>query len=167
MRSLYRFSIIIAVIAFALTSCSKKDKKNKSLSPASDKTYIDKCGKCHFAYQPGLLTFKSWEKIILTPDGHAGGALSIDKKIQDELISYLREESAEKSSWKKAKKILNYNSNKTPVRISENSYIQTKHRRIKQDVLNRSSIKSLGNCSACHKNAAKGIYEENDVAIPD
>ena len=56
--------------------------------------------------------------------------------------------------------------NNTPIRITEIPYIQAKHRKINQDVFQWESIGSLSNCSACHVTAEKGIYEDDDVKIP-
>src|SRR3989338_8951818 len=38
--------------------------RTKEVKPVSDKQYQDECGECHFAYQPGLLPAKSWEKLL-------------------------------------------------------------------------------------------------------
>ena len=42
-----------------------------------------------------------------------------------------------------------------------------KHDEVDPNILNRESIGSLANCLACHINAEKGIYDEDDVKIPN
>ena len=38
--------------------------RQKEVNPVNNKQYKDECGSCHFAYQPGLLTTRSWEKLL-------------------------------------------------------------------------------------------------------
>jgi hypothetical protein len=54
----------------------------------------------------------------------------------------------------------------TPMRITEIPYIQAKHRKINTDVFEREPIGSLSNCSACHVTADQGVFEDDDVKIP-
>jgi hypothetical protein len=55
----------------------------------------------------------------------------------------------------------------TPVRITEVPYIKGKHRKITASVLDKPSIGSLSNCTACHRRAEEGNYDEDFVTIPD
>jgi hypothetical protein len=55
---------------------------------------------------------------------------------------------------------------RVPLRITEIPYIQEKHHEVSASVLKRKSIGSLSNCSACHKTAEKGIYDDDNVVIP-
>jgi len=41
-----------------------------------------------------------------------------------------------------------------------------KHDEVRADVWKRASIKSPANCGACHIDAAKGIFSENNIKIP-
>ena len=97
----------------------------------------------------------------------AGGAFSFDVKTMNEIKNYLIMNSAENSGWDKAGKILSSTINETPVRISEVSYIKRKHWGVRNSIFQRSSIGSRGNCIACHKSAETGLYDEDDVVIPD
>lgn len=142
-------------------------KDDKAIPPVTNEIYKKNCGVCHFAYQPGLLPARSWMKIMDSPDGHPGGNLSIDEKSKSEIKRYLVQKSAEHSSAKRSKKILNSIGSDTPVRISEISYIKQKHRDISQEVFSRKAIGSRANCLACHRSAARGVYEDDDVVIPN
>ena len=52
------------------------------------------------------------------------------------------------------------------MRITEVRYIKKEHHEIKASVYKRESIGSFSNCSACHRTAAKGSFEEDNVKIP-
>lgn len=159
--SLFLIGMLLPYLVFA------GDHKEVKVIPAvTNQTYMKNCGSCHFAYQPGLLPARSWVKIIDSPGGHPGGNLSIDGKAKSEIKKYLEQNSAEKSSAKRSRKILGSIGGDTPVRISEIPYIKEKHREISQDVFMRKAVGSRANCVACHRNAARGVYEDEDVVIP-
>jgi hypothetical protein len=136
------------------------------LPPVNNQTYLDECGACHLAYQPGLLPSGSWNKILAELEDHFGETVDLDKESKKTITGYLKTNSAEHSGAKRSVKIMRNLGNNTPMRITDLPCIQAKHRKISQDVLRRESIGSLSNCSACHVSAEKGIYEDDYVRIP-
>jgi len=136
------------------------------LTPVNNQTYIDECGACHLAYQPELLPSESWDKILAGLEDHFGETVDLDKESKKTITEYLKTNSAEHSRAKRSVKIMRSLGSNTPMRITDLPYIQEKHRKISQDVLQRESIGSLSNCSACHVSAEKGIYEDDYVRIP-
>jgi hypothetical protein len=152
----------------------KKDRKRhhsnghgeKYLTPVTDATYNTECGACHFVYQPELLPSASWVKILDQVGDHFGEEIELDLDSKKILSDYLKSNSAEKSSAKRAVKIMRSLGNHVPMRISEIPYIREKHHELSSKVFNRDSIGSLSNCIACHTTAEKGIYEDDNVKIP-
>jgi hypothetical protein len=136
------------------------------LTPVNNPIYIEECGDCHFVYQPELLPSGSWKKIIAGIDDHFGEEIEIDTESINAISEYLISNSAEKSSAKRAVKIVRCLRGRTPIRISEIPYIIEKHDEIDPKIYNRESIGSLSNCSACHTTAEKGIYDDDNVVIP-
>ena len=136
------------------------------LTPVNNQTYIDECGACHLAYQPELLPSESWDKILAGLEGHFGETVDLDKESKKTITEYLKTNSAEHSRAKLSVKIMRSLGSNTPMRITDLPSFQAKHRKISQDVLQRESIGSLSNCSACHVTAEVGIYEDDDVKIP-
>ncbi len=136
------------------------------LTPVNNPTYIEECGDCHFTYQPELLPSGSWEKIIAGLDDHFGEELEIDTESKNVILGYLIANSAEKSSAKRAVKIMRSLGNRTPMRITEIPYILEKHDEVDPNVFKNKSIGSLSNCQACHTTVEKGIYEDDHVVIP-
>jgi hypothetical protein len=136
------------------------------LKPVNNPTYKEDCGACHFAYQPELLPEASWMKILTNPDDHFGESIELDDDSRKAISDYLKSNSAEYSSAKRAVKIMRSLGNQVPLRITDIPYIREKHHEISPNVLKRESIGSLSNCSACHTTAENGIYEDDNVKIP-
>ncbi len=145
---------------------SKKLKKRRFLPPVDNVMYAEECGTCHFLYLPGLLPAGSWVKVMEGAGDHFGEDLALDVELSDEILKYLKANSAETTGAKRARKILLSLHGETPLRITEVKYIKKKHHEIKAKVYKRESIGSFSNCSACHRTAAKGNFEEDNVKIP-
>src|SRR3989338_5030255 len=56
-------------------------ERTKEVKPVTNQQYQDECKECHFAYQPGLLPAKSWEKLLTTDAlrDHFGDNAEMDK----------------------------------------------------------------------------------------
>jgi len=143
-----------------------KHYRKRYLAPVDNPTYKEECGACHFVYQPALLPSGSWEKILAGLEDHFGEGLELDPESKKIIAEYLKANAAERSSAKRAVKIMRTLGNRTPLRITQIPYIQEKHHEVSPGVLKRKSIGSLSNCSACHTTSEKGIYEDDYVVIP-
>jgi hypothetical protein len=139
---------------------------SSQVQPVSNPAYKETCGGCHFAYQPGLLPSASWVKLLGSLDDHFGQTLDIDSETLATLTNYLRVNGADKSSSKRAAKIMKSIGGGVPTRITDVPYIRENHHEISSDVLSRKSIGSLSNCSACHTTAENGVYDDDFVDIP-
>jgi hypothetical protein len=145
----------------------KQDLNGKiHLNAVTNKTYKEACGACHFAYQPGLLPSGSWEKLLSNLKDHFGETVEIDAVSKGVIEKYLIDNAAEKSQMKRSRKIVRCLKGETPLRITEIRYVRRKHRDISPEVFKRKTGGSLSNCSACHRTADQGIYEEHNVTIP-
>ena len=142
------------------------DHDESFLKPVNNPTYETTCGECHFLYQPELLPFASWKKILDQLDDHFGEELEISPESEKIISGYLIANSAEKSSAKIAVKIMKSIGSQTPQRITEIPYIQKNHHEISQEMIKRKSIGSLSNCLACHTTAERGLYDDDKVKIP-
>jgi hypothetical protein len=142
------------------------DHYKSYLKPINNSTYREKCGDCHFVYQPELLPSGSWMKILANLDDHFGEPVELDDDSKRVISDYLSSNGAENSSAKRAVKIMRSLGNLVPLRITDIPYIREKHHEISSDVLKRKSVGSLSNCSACHSTAESGIYDDDNVKIP-
>ncbi len=145
---------------------SKRSRKRRFLPPVDNAMYADECGTCHFLYLPGLLPAGSWVKVMEGAEDHFGEDLALDVELADDILEYLKANSAETTGAKRSRKILKSLGGETPLRITEVPYIKREHHEIRAKVYKRESIGSFSNCSACHRTAAKGNFEEDNVKIP-
>jgi len=130
---------------------------------ATNTTCVEECGSCHMAYPAMLLPQQSWRKIMAGLEDHFGESAELDDATHDELENYLVRESGRVSY----KKLFRNLGNATPVRISELPYFVHEHDEIPaQFVAGNEQVKSLSQCNACHRDAERGRFDEDDVVIP-
>lgn len=142
--------------------------KRLDVAPVSLAKYKEECGSCHFAYQPGLLPARSWEKMMTTLDDHFGENAELDTQEVKDLSAYLVENAADKSSYKRSAGInKSIASGDAPLRITATGYFKRKHSELpKRAVENNPKVKSFSKCETCHVNADMGSYNEHEVRIP-
>ncbi|MDD5058289.1 MAG: diheme cytochrome c [Sideroxydans sp.] len=145
--------------------------RQKEVHPVDNKQYKEECGSCHFAYPPGLLPSKSWEKLLdakALPE-HFGENAELDKDVLADIREYALANAADKSYYKRARKIaLATEGVDAPIRITEVRYIKRKHHDIPEKMIKgNKDVKSLSYCDACHTQANKGIFDSDTVRIPN
>ncbi len=132
--------------------------------------YRKNCAECHFAYQPGLLPKRSWEKMMQAKAlaNHFGDNAELDEADRLALLAYLMGNAADDSEYKRSKKMMrSIRADEAPLRITEVSYFKRKHHEISaRMVTGNPKVKSWSNCAACHTAAEKGSYSEHGVMIP-
>jgi len=160
------FTVLFLNCAYADHDDDRKESESKYLIPVKNETYKQKCGMCHFVYQPGLLPSGSWNKIIDKLPTHFNMEVSLDQESRKEIAEYLSTNASEHSSAKRARKILKSLGGQTPLRITDTPYIREKHHELDPDIFNRQSVGSRSNCSACHTTAEQGVYDDDFVKIP-
>lgn len=146
-------------------------KRQKEVKPVTDKQYQDECGECHFAYQPGLLPAKSWEKLLTAKalHDHFGDNAEMDKDALSGVLEYAVDNAADKSWYKRSRKIaVATAAGPAPLRITELRYIKRKHGDIPEKMIKgNNDVKSLSYCDKCHTQAAKGVFDADTVLIPN
>ena len=123
-------------------------------APAS---YEAECASCHMAYPPALLSEQSWKNVMSSLSKHFGTDASVDAKTQAELTNWLIKNAATRQK---------YSETAPENRITKTSWFIHKHDEVRPDVWKRAGIKSPANCSACHIDAANGIFSEKNIKIP-
>jgi len=139
-----------------------------TLPAVVNKQYENECGACHFAYQPGWLPARSWQRMMGSLDDHFDENAELSQKVHDKITEYLIDESADVRSHRKSHSILaSVREHEAPLRISRLSYILYKHEEIPSHMISgNASVRSSARCLACHPGASKGRFDENDVNIP-
>ncbi len=144
--------------------------RHKELAPVTDPLYLDECGACHFAFQPGWLPVASWQKLIdpTALEDHFGDNAELEEADRRAIATVLEAAAADRSNRKRAKKVMRSLRGEAPLRITEVPYIRKKHQAIPDSMIaGNDDVKSLANCDACHTEADTGNFDDDTVAIPN
>jgi hypothetical protein len=136
--------------------------------PAENQIYQSECGGCHFAYQPGLLPGKDWERIMDSLVEHYGDDASLDELQTAEIRGYLLDNAADRARLSRARAFsAGSDVGDGLPRITNTRYFKREHYEIPaQIVRGNAEVGSFSNCQACHRSAGAGIYNEHQVVIP-
>jgi len=121
------------------------------------KSYEAECASCHMAYPPGLLGQKNWQNIMTGLDKHFGADASLEAKTQAEVTQWLVKNAASKKK---------YSAFAPENRITKTTWFIRQHDELRADMWKRVGVRSPSNCSACHVDAAKGSFNEDNIRIP-
>jgi nitrate/TMAO reductase-like tetraheme cytochrome c subunit len=145
-------------LSLCLSFCASSSFAAKMPIPAdAPASYEAECASCHMAYPPGLLGEQSWKNVMSSLSKHFGTDASVDAKTQAEITNWLIKNAATRQK---------YSETAPENRITKTSWFIRKHDEVRSDVWKRAGIKSPANCGACHIDAAKGIFSENNIRIP-
>ncbi len=125
--------------------------------PTPPAVYTLECGSCHLAFAPNLLPKASWQRVMNGLDKHYGSDASLDPATQKQIDTWLQTYGGQ---GKRARE------EPPQDRITRSAWFERKHREVSAATFKRASIKSPANCSACHREAAQGDFEEDRVRIP-
>jgi len=181
MRKNTSYIVILACVLLVNSTCAMAEEnfigwlldfgRTKEVRPIDNELYQEECKDCHFAYQPGLLPARSWEKLLNTEAlrDHFGDNAEIDKDTLRIIHDYAVEHAADKSYYKRSRKIsATTPANSTPLRITKLRYIERKHDEIPDKMIkDNNDVKSLSYCDNCHTQAEKGVYDNDTVSIPN
>lgn len=149
-----RHALVAAALA-AASSLAFADGHRMYTPPLP--TYQQECASCHMAYPAGMLSAASWQRLMSNLPHHFGTDASLDPTMQASLTAWL---TAHAGTGRRV------DTAPPEDRISRSAWFERKHRRIDAATWKRPAIKSASNCTACHRDAAAGDFEEDAVVIP-
>jgi cytochrome c5 len=161
-------AVALSTYAMPLLADNDDNKKAPGVAPVNNSLYAKECSACHFAYQPGLMPARSWQKMMANLEDHFGENAELEAEEQKALTNYLVNNAAESSRYKRSVKIMrSLSKDKTPLRITEIPYMVRKHNELSPKmVMGNSEVKSLSYCEKCHTRADTGSYSERDIIVP-
>lgn len=144
-------------------------KSKKEVKPVNNELYKKECASCHFGYQPGLLPKASWEHIFATLDKHYGVDASLDEKDANALKQYALANSSESAmEYKRSAKLTkSLEPGVLYTSITQIPYHKHKHEDLKPWMWEQKEVRTLANCSACHKKASDGVFGKKSIDIPN
>ena len=145
--------------------------RTKGVEPVSNENHQEECSSCHFAYQPGLLTGDAWHNLMQANklENHFDENAELDEEVRIELLTYLKENAAENSYYKRSRQITqSLRGEEIPERITDVRYIRRKHHEIPDNLITgNEDVRSLSYCDTCHTKAEFGVYDDDTVNIPN
>lgn len=161
---------MLAASVPALADDDSRTYRNKAadVAPVTNALYAKECGSCHFAYPPGLLPARSWEKLMGNLADHFGDNAELPKEDAAAITGYLVKNAADHSGFRRSQRITaSLSAKEAPVRITRVPYIVSKHDEIPSRlVAGNPKVKSLSHCAACHTKAETGSFREGEINIP-
>jgi hypothetical protein len=132
------------------------------ISPVKDPVVAKECGACHMVYPAGLLPARSWSAMTAKLADHFGDNAELDAVTAKRITDYLTANAAENADRGVLRGL---DPNAVPARITELPTWKRKHEkrdRVAPAALARAGAKFKGDCKACHKEAERGIFEDDD-----
>lgn len=139
--------------------------------PISNDAYKKECGACHFAYLPGFLPARSWERVMSGLNNHFGENLQLSEAQSAALRQYLAANAADKVPDKGPSVLLErLDADTTPARITQMPVIRRQHLVVRSVLqTNTHATKAVGgitNCDSCHEKAAEGQFALQYTIVP-
>lgn len=158
----------LSLLAFSLPSGgeARGDGGDDVMPRLTHKAWQQECGSCHLAYPPSMLPRASWQRVMTGLEQHFGEDASLDPATQADILKFLEANAADSGSSKMGRRVMRMDKNTAPLRITETSWFVRKHDEVPRATWSRKSIGSAANCTACHREAEQGNFEEDAIRIP-
>ncbi len=128
-------------------------------------TWEKECGDCHMAFHSSLLPATSWAAIMSDLSQHFGEDASLDAAAEKDIADYLASHSAETWDSLAANRLRNIDPAR-PLEITATRFWLRMHRNIAPAVFSGKAVGARQNCSACHRDAASGMFAPQEISIP-
>jgi len=160
----------LSLLAFSLPSGgeARGDGGGDDLMPRlTHNNWQQECASCHLAYSPALLPQSSWRRVMGGLEQHFGENASLDPATQADILRFLEANAADSGRSRIGDKVMQRMDKKAaPLRITETRWFVKQHDEVSRATWARKSVGSAANCAACHRQAEKGIFDEDTVRIP-
>jgi cytochrome b len=130
-----------------------------------DAAYAAECGDCHMPYHPSLLPAESWHALFAGLDDHFGENASLPAETVATLEAYVTANAAGNFDTLPAN-VFRRVSPDAPYQITATPFWKRRHAEIDDAVFRSPAVGARGNCAACHRDAATGIFDPRRISIP-
>ncbi len=160
-------AILTMLAALVLTATIHlSDLPARGVPPvALDPTYAKECGSCHLAYPPSLAGAATWSAVMADLANHFGENASLDISTTTQLENWLQANSAEHWDTRAANAFRIANP-ADPQRITATASWVRLHQDVPDAVFKSAKVGGKSSCSACHRDAAIGRFDPQQISIP-
>lgn len=155
-RSLLRH-LMLAIAALLATSAGQAGDAARGKRPPPPAVYLEECASCHAAFLPRMLPAASWQRLLQGLPEHFGTDASLDAALTREIGSWLLANAGDAKRFPSAPE---------QDRITRARWFTRQHDEIPEKSWQRPAIRQPSNCTACHRSADQGVFNEHDVRIP-
>lgn len=146
MRSSLPRAVLSLLLAGVVVSANSANASQfERVAPVTHAPTQKECGECHMAFQPGLLPAASWNRLMDGLSDHFGEKASLPADSAAAIRAYLTQNAG--------------GGDGRLIRVTDQDWWRRKHR-LDPAVWRRKTVGSKSNCEACHRDAGKGLYEE-------
>jgi hypothetical protein len=142
-------------------------KSGRDVAPADNPLYQQECAACHFAYQPGLLPARSWQRVMAGLEDHFGDNAELAAADAAAIAAWLQANAADGSDYPRSRSIAaSIPAAEAPQRVTATRYFARKHDELPARLVSGNpQVGSFSACQACHRNADQGRFNEHEVRI--
>jgi len=137
--------IVTATVVLVLGGAALANGSER-VRPVTDAATLTECGECHMPYQPGLLPAASWNRIMDGLNDHFGESAALPAETVATIRAYLTQNAGSGDG--------------RLVRITEQRWWLREHD-FDPAIWQRQAVGSKSNCEACHRDAAKGLFDDD------
>lgn len=149
MKKLISATLLLSLIMVgAIVAVTARADEDERVPVVNNELVKKECGSCHMAYQPQFLPAASWQKIMGNLKDHFGEDASLNEDATRQITDYLVANAGRDRRGE------------VPERISTQRWFVSEHGKTLSPKL-RDKVKSFANCTACHRDADKGYYEDD------
>ncbi|NOT70562.1 MAG: cytochrome C [Hyphomicrobium sp.] len=155
---------ICAAIGAAILPLARAsaDDDGMRVKPVNDAKVSKECSACHMLYPAGLLPAPAWEAMMKGLNDHFGENASLDAETTAAITAYLTANAANAKGGRDKYSGQQTAAQDGSLRISGQAWFRREHDEVTPQMLKRRNAKSISDCKACHKDAERGIFEDED-----
>jgi hypothetical protein len=163
MKIAYRSILLgLLVLGFSALVLGRAQAGGGHFYPPVDNAMVkEECGSCHMAFAPSMLPASSWRRMMAGLNNHFGDDATIGPKLAAEITAYLVDNAGDQGGQRYGAKLLRgVSTTNAPLRITELPKWTREHRKITPQEWSHKEVRSKANCTACHDQAERGLYED-------
>jgi hypothetical protein len=155
-------SLTVSAVLFSAWADDHHDRhRQKAVFQAPPEAVTKECGSCHMVFPPEMLPKRSWNAVMDGLSSHFGENATLDDAKKKEIADWLVAHAGD-SPGVYGRYLRGLSDKETPLRISETPYWIREHRKeVSESDFKKPNVKSKANCVACHKDGAKGVWEDD------